>query len=322
MTMSLQHWCRSAGLTFALVLAGLQPAPAEAADCWVATRAPARTGTGEALSHQRFAGLVAAMDRAEALLRSDPVLNALPGVRLQISRHLTFIDNERPTYTASVLLALHEPAVWGRQGCSLDQGQADYRNTRGIEIAFNQIEDVLNEASATEEGHIANLDLETLGRFRATGTIRSVGQGLKGFRSDGGPILVPLTVEAHLAIWETRLAAISAEGGGAFAEPQLAELRRHRAALSPAERAAQVAIAANPDETLWSYARAGEPASLPVHAVAAELLGSAADKAAIRLVTLKWYGPDGDDALTRQLEDWVAGFTASRARQLIKGESQ
>lgn len=301
----------------AMLAATAYGTPARAADCWVETVAPAKTGNGEAVSNPRFARLVAAMDRAETMLRQDPTLNAIPGVRFQVRRHVTYIDNERPSYTASVLLLAHEESVWGKSGCTVQQGKANYHNRYGIEIAFNQVEDILNEASANEEGHVANLDLETVGTFRRTGLIAGVGQGIKGFRADGGVILVPYSVATHLSVWEQRLTTISAEGGGSFADPQLAALRRHRAGLTARQLEAQVAIDANPSENLWGYTTQKGQVALPVFAVAPELLVAAKDKAAVRLVTVKWFGTEDNPSMSARLRQWAEQFSSTQAQKLI-----
>jgi len=298
--------------------------PASAGECWAPTRAAATSGTGEPLSAPKFARLTAAMQTAETLMREDPALNAIPGLRFQANRSLTYIDNDQPTYTASVSVTLHEPDVWSGPGCSIQQGEADYFNKRAVEINFNQLTDIIGAAAAQgEPGEpmIVNLFPEAIEAYQRTGLINTVGEGVRAFRPDGGPILVPLTVSDYLGMWEKRLNTFIAEGGGDFASPQLQALKAHRASLSPAGLKAQVWMDGSYSDQLWAYAAEKTELGAPIYQVAPDLLKGFADKTRVNLVTVKWYGPD-DDGATTALRDWARNFPAQKAGMLMNGDAQ
>lgn len=295
--------------------------PAHAGECWAATRASATSGTGESLAAPKFTRLVAAAQQAEALLREDPALNAIPGLRFQANRSITYIDNEQPTYTASVWVTLHEPDVWSGPGCGIRQGEADYFNKRAVEINFNQLTDIIGAAAAQgEPGEpmIVNLFPEAIEAYQRTGVISTVGEGVRAFRPGGGSVLVPLTVSEYLGMWEKRLNAIIAEGGGEFATPQLNALKAHRASLSPDQLKAQVWMDGSYSDQLWAYSAQKTDNGAPIFQVAPDLLNGFADNTAVNLVTVTWYGPDDDEA-TRALADWVRDFSPTKANALMTG---
>lgn len=295
--------------------------PAHAGECWVATRASETSGTGESLAAPKFTRLVAATKQAEALLRADPALNAIGGVRFQANRLLTYIDNEQPTYTASVWVTLHEPDVWSGPDCSIRQGEADYFNKRAVEINFNQLTDITGAAAAEgepDEPMIVNLLPEAIEAYQRTGVISTVGEGVRAFRPGGGPVLVPLTVSEYLGMWEKRLGVFIAEGGGEFATPQLNALKTHRSSLSPDQMKAQVWMDGSYSDQLWAYSAENTDNGAPIFQVAPELLKGFADKTAVNLVTVKWYGPD-DDTATKALADWVRDFSPAKANALMNG---
>ncbi len=298
--------------------------PAYAGECWAPTRAATTSGTGESLSAPKFARLTAAMQKAESLMREDRPLNAIPGLRFQANRSLTYIDNDHPTYTASVWVTLHEPDVWSDSGCGIRQGDADYFNKRAVEVSFNQLTDIISAAAAQgEPGEpmIVNLFPEAIAAYQQTGLINTIGEGVRAFRPDGGAILVPLTVSEYLGMWEKRLNTFIAEGGGEFAAPQLKALQAHRATLSATQLKAQVWMDGSYSDQLWAYAAEQTELGAPIYQVAPDLLTGFADKTAINLVTVKWYGPD-DDETTRALQDWVRNFSATQAGTLMNGGAQ
>ena len=298
--------------------------PASAGECWAPTRAAATSGTGEPLSAPKFMRLTAAMQQAEAMMREDPSLGAIAGLRFQANRSLTYIDSEQPAYTASVSVTLHEPNVWSGPGCGIRQGEADYFNKRAVEINFNQLTDIIGAAAAQgEPGEpmIVNLFPEAIETYQRTGLINTVGEGVRAFRPDGGPVIVPLTVSEYLGMWEKRLNTFIAEGGGEFAAPQLKALKAHRATLSPAQLEAQVWMDGSYSDQLWAYVAEKTELGAPVYQVAPDLLDGFADKTAVNLVTVKWYGPDDDEA-TKALEDWARNFPVAKANALMTGAAR
>lgn len=312
----------SGGAILLVLFSGSQPA--NAGECWASTRAAATSGTGESLSAPKFARLTAAMQQAETFMREDRALNAIPGHRFQANRSLTYIDNDQPTYTASVWVTLHEPDVWSDPGCGIRQGEADYFNKRAVEINFNQLSDIIGAAAAQgEPGEpmIVNLQPDAIAAYQQTGVINTVGEGVRAFRPDGGRVLVPLTVSEYLRMWENRLNTLIAEGGGEFATPQLTALQAHRAELSAAQLNAQVWMDGSFSDQLWAYAAEKTELGAPIFQVAPDLLAGFADRAAINLVTVKWYGPDDDEA-TKALQDWVRDFSPSKAHILMTGGAQ
>jgi len=298
-------------------------APSFAAACWAPNRQPARTGTNEALNQPRFARLIAAMDRAEAFLREDARLAGISDLRFQINRHVTYIDNDRPTYTASVTLTMHEPKVWaGSSGCGLDQGQADYHNNKGIKITFNHVEDLLNAASVDMESGpqpAAAIQLDVMGPLLEKGVIRTLGEGQRSYLADGSSVLLPMTVGTHLSNWEARLHQLSAEGAGEFAQPQLDALKRHRAGLSAAQLQTQVRLGISDSQDIWAYFTEGGAA--PMFTIAPQVIAKATDKTAVRLVTVSWFARE-EDPMALVLEDWLESLDANRIRNLISGGSQ
>ncbi len=295
------------------------PGAALAAECWAPNNDAARTGTGEALSQPRFARLVAALDKAEQMLREDPALAAIKGLRFQIRRTITYIDNARPTYTASILLTMHEPAVWGAKGCALDQGKADYLNNKGIEITFNQVEDIVSAISADLESGpyaAAVMSDDAAAEFRRSGMILGVGDGLRVLRPNGKPVLEPLSVSAHLANWEARLIKIAADGGADFANPEIAALRRHRANLTPPQLAAQVRLEGSEGEHMWSYQTRGDGAAF--YMLAPDVLAPARDKTEVRIAGVKWFARD-EDPMARTLANWVANLDAANVSDRFFG---
>ncbi len=302
----------------AIALALMAAAPeCLAADCWTSTMIEPRTGYGEAITAPRYTRLRQAANAAEQSLRADPALEALDGYRFQLRQSFNMVEEHGRAYTAQVWLRLHAPRVWSNgAGCAVRQGEADYLNQYAIEINFNAVAEVIaTSGAAGEEGEplIANLSPEAVQLYQSTGLIRTVGQGLRGFRADGGPVLVPLTVGEHLALWERRLQAMIADGAGEVLTPMLQDLRRHRSGLSAAQLQAQLWLDGS-ETQLWSYARPGQGA--PIYQIAPELLRPAGDPSAVRLLTVGWYAPD-DDATGERLQAWVARFDDARAAALF-----
>lgn len=305
------------GAAIALALVAAAP-ECLAADCWTSTTIEPRTGYGEAITAPRYARLRQAANAAEQSLRADPALEALDGYRFQLRQSFNMVEEHGRAYTGQVWLRLHAPRVWSSEaGCAVRQGEADYLNQYAIEINFNAVAEVIAASGAAgEDGEplIATLSPEAVQLYQSTGLIRTVGQGLRGFRADGGRVLVPITVGEHLALWERRLQAMIADGAGEVLTPMLQDLRRHRSALSAAQLQAQLWLDGS-ETQLWAYARTGQGA--PIYQVAPELLRPAGDPSAVRLLTVGWYAPD-DDATGERLQAWVARFDDARAALLFR----
>lgn len=305
-----------------LLLAFLFGAPqADAGECWAATRTTNQTGTGDSRADARFARLNAALKSAENMMRDDARLNAIPGFRFQSNDSITYIDNQWPTYTGVVWVTLNGPDVWAGPGCGVKQGEADYFHQYSAGINFNQLADIIGAAGAEGdpgEPLIANMQPEAADLFRRTGVIRTQGQGMRAFTPDGSPVLVPLTAAEYLNMWERRLKAIEADGGGEFATPQLNALNAHRATLSPAALKAQVWMDGSWSDQLWAYSSVPTEIDVPLFQVSPALLKASTDKTAVNLVTVTWYGPDGDP-VTEALAEWAEAFPVAKARNLLTG---
>lgn len=305
------------GATIALALMAVAPA-SHAAECWTATTVEPRTGYGEAITLPKYARLRQAANAAEQTLRGDPELAAIDGYRFQLSQSFNMVEEHGRAYTGQVWLRLHAPDVWSDgPDCAVRQGEADYFNQYAIEINFNSVSEVTAAAAASsDEGEpvIANLSAEAARLYEDTGLIRTAGQGVRGFRSDGGRVLVPYTVAEHLALWERRLENMIAEGAGEPLTSQLRDLRRHRSGLSDAGLQAHIWLDGSETE-LWSYARPNQ--GVPIYQVAPELLRPASDPAHVRLLTVGWYAPD-DDVTGRRLQAWVSQFDEARAAALFQ----
>ena len=304
----------------AAVLAAGFAAPAFASSCWTPTLASADNGYGLPASSPRLARLRGALDAAESLLRADPGLSAVDGFRLQARRRFGRDEQHARRDTATLWLRFHAPDTWAGEGCTVDQGRADYFNQHAIELVFNDVAPLLRASGATgDDGEplLVTLDPERLARFRETGLLLNVGEGVRAFRADGRPVLLPFTVEAHLALWERRLEAlVAAPGGEAFA-PQLEALRGHRDSLSQAAASAQVRQPGHDPAQLWSYAPAGDADSVPVYQVDPELLKPVTDPSAVSLLTISYYAHADDERLGPVLADWVAGFSPAQAARLF-----
>lgn len=308
-------------MMFALIFA---PIEAIAGECWAPSRTDKTTGTGELLSAPKFARLNAAIEKAEGMMREDTALNAISGLRFQANPSITYLDNEHPVYTGEVWVTLNEPDVWAGPGCNLKQGEADYFHKYAASITFNQLSDIIGNSGAQgEPGEpmIVNMQPDAIDLYKRTGVIRTVGQGVRAFRRDGKPVLVPLTVGEYLAMWEKRLDAMTAEGAGDFSAPQVNALKAHRARLSPAQLGAQVWMDGSWSDQLWAYADGPTELGAPIYQIAPDLLQAFGDKTDINLVTVSWYGPDGDP-VSEALSDWASNFNQARALSFFNGDAR
>lgn len=304
----------------AAVLAMAPVAPASAASCWTPDLAVATTGYGEAVSLPKFGRLRAAAAAAEDLLRVDPVLGGIDGFRLQLRRTLNRDQAHTGADTAEVWLRFHGPDTWAGTGCTVAQGRADYFNTLAVELRLNDVSPLVGAAAVPEgedEPWVIAMEPGAVELYRRTGVIRGVNDGVRGFRADGKPVLLPLSVGQHLDVWEKRLAALQDEPGGEFLAPQLEALRRHRAGLSATERGAQVQLPGEDGNQMWAYSPPGHAYSTPIYQLDPALLAPAADPGAVRLLTVGWYGPPDGGQESETLARWVAGFSPADAERLF-----
>lgn len=310
---------RGSALALVLNVMGL---PAVAGECWVATRAEPVSASGEPLSAPKFIHLVAASNAAEKMLHDDAALNAITGMRFQANRSITFVDNEWPTYTANTWVTLHEPDVWGKSGCTLDQGQADYRNTRGIEISFNEVSRVLNLTGASvgepEDPMLVLMDPQALAQFQRTGLLVQGNEAGKVFRVDGKPIIIPYTLDEHFAFWERKLLEFSDAGADDYAGPELKSLRADRSSKSQVDLSAPVWMSGEASgKKVWGYAEAGDPQGVPAFQIAPDLFAAGRDPLAINLIVVSTYSQPDDSSFVA-LRRWVGSFDIDDARVLLE----
>jgi len=276
------------GLIAALPL--LAP-PARAGDCWVAD-AP----------HEARAPRAAQMARAAELLRQDPAVAALAGVRYQLHRHAGIPSHPGAPGAARVYVMLHAANAWVGT-CGL-QPWADRVHPASLSVHLNDLAAVF-VSSAPE--HAA---LKAMVAPRETARIGGypVYEGrLLVITPAGVPPFVPVTAGQWLDAWQQHLAATAAESrselgaltdGGdwdaAIAElarqdpKAAAELRRSlaearqlaqdddpsgeraalralRAAMSPAALAAPAWVSSAAMEgQRFALAQAGEPGAQPL----------------------------------------------------------
>ena len=302
----------------ATALATLLAAPAAASNCWTPTLVAPDNGYGLPASSPRLAPLRAALEAAEATLRADAALAAIDGFRLQARRSFGRDEAYGKSDTATLWLRFHGPDTWAGDGCGVDQGRADYFNHQAIELVFDDVAPLLRASGATgEEGEplLVTIDPAALARFRETGLLQGVGEGVRAFRADGRPVLLPFSVGDHLALWERRLEAMVAEPGGEFFAPQLDALRRHRDGLSAARLAGQVQVPGEDPESLWAYSPPGHEGSVPVHQVDPALLRPS--PGTLRLLTISYYAHADDEAMGPLLARWVEQFDPARAARLL-----
>lgn len=306
---------RPGRLAVAALTGLLSAAPAAAADCWAPTRAPAATGFGDPISRPVYARLKAATELAEAALRADPRLAAIPGVRLQANRGITLPTVDGGAFTASTWVGLHGPKVWAAPGCRLIQGSADYVLPASVTIAFNtpsEIHHALEAAPGGGGSPAFPLSQEAAEEFQRSGIIAFNGAAVRAVAADGGPAIAPFTVREHLAFWEAELSRISREGGGEVADPELAALRAHRGRLSAADLERQAAMSAEAaGRSLWGYAHPGEPESTPLFQVAPRHMSPVRDPGTVSLIVAAYSIANPDIVPEAALRAWLAAFDFS-----------
>jgi hypothetical protein len=296
----------------ALLLAGTIGAAEARVDCWVPARVQATTGYGDTLSAPRHAAMRQRLQRAQALLESDPRLNSIGGVRLQVKGFLGAPADPVPLAQAHATVGVHRPAVWGPQPCTLDQGRADYVVPIELGARFNDLAAVwqlqASPQAARKDGFFALPPV--------TGRVQ--GEPVYGGRvvlltPTGVPALVPHTVADHLHHWERELSELDPNGA------DLAALRAHRKGLASAALQAPVALAAPTglNEAMWAYHAVGTPGSQPMVRVN-PALWRGQPESALRLISLDvWINNEGD-ALTGDAEAWLLGLDLTPWRALLQ----
>ena len=216
-------------ISSAMSLLLLQAGAVQAETCWTPSIVVQKSGYGESISVPKYKRVRAAADATEALLRSDAALSGIDGHRLQLRQFFNRDEQYSKSATAEVWLRFHEPDTWGASGCTVKQGQGDYHNKLAIQIKFNDVSVLMAAAHVFEDNEgpkLASLQPDVVENFQRTGVIRTVNEGVKVFRSDGGPVLITLTVSEHLAMWEMHLSALKSEPGGEVIATQLDALPR------------------------------------------------------------------------------------------------
>lgn len=298
-----------------LLAAGLAAAgPAFAGDCWAPTRAERVTGAGDPIAKPLYARLKGATEAAEKLLRADPRLNAIAGVRHQANRFITLPVVEGGAFTASTWAGLHGPKAW-RPGCTLDQGLADYMAPASVTLSFNTPADIAHALPSQPNADgpaVFPLTPQDAEVFERTGVIAYNRAAVRLYRAGGKRSVTPFTVREHLAFWEKELARISADGGAEFADPELARLRARRAELSPAQLNAQAALSATASgESLWGFVFVGGPDAAPLYQIAPDLLAPTADKGAVQVVVAEYSIADAEAVPEADLRAWLDALDLS-----------
>lgn len=111
---------------------------ASSLECWAATvhqTAPSLAGTREAAG---VPVMLAHLERAEALLRSDASLNALRGVRARTHRFIGHPAHPGAGLMAEATVWLHRRAEFFGPQCTLRRG-ADYTHHAALGVHLNQL---------------------------------------------------------------------------------------------------------------------------------------------------------------------------------------
>lgn len=305
---------RSAAPTCLAAVFALTAGTAVAGDCWVATRAKPVTGVGDPITKPAYARLKAVNELAEARLRDDRRLNAIAGVRYQANRNINVPGMEGRAYVATTSVVLHTPKVW-KDGCALDQGRADYLAPGSVTLAFNTPDDIslaLPSPISSDGVPAFALSPRDAAQFERSGVVAYNGAGVRLYRAGGKRAIVPFRLRDHLEFWEKELKRVSAQGGAEFAEPELAKLRARRASLSPAELDAQAAASSEAfGDSMWGYARIGDPGAMPLYQIAPDLAGPVVDKGAVQVMVAKYSVADAGQIAEADLRAWLEAFDFS-----------
>lgn len=194
-----------AGLLAGTVLTG----QAWAGDCWVRTVENDGTGYGDTITAKRHAPMLATLHKAEAALKADPVINAIPNVRYQQHLYIGVPYHAGAPKTGQSSIFLHKPEMWSGR-CGLKPG-ADI-------VHFVELEVVLNDlTSLGAKAEIEGGDLSDAKYFVAPNKVGERDHSPIYENDAGNRILVmtygdlqvflPLTVGEYLDDWHARLSA-------------------------------------------------------------------------------------------------------------------
>lgn len=180
----------AAGLAFMLSTGAVR-----AGDCWVAPAASATAGPRAAL-----------LERTAGLLRRDPALNAIQGVRYELHRHAGVAQHPGAPGTAAAAVWLHAPKAW--QGpCGL-HSWAGRVYPASLSVLFNDLAAAMNDAGP------ADADLQATLAPRETARVGGypVYEGrMLVITPEGLPPFVPVTTGQWLDAWQRHLDAAAAQ---------------------------------------------------------------------------------------------------------------
>lgn len=295
--------------TLGVALLALAPV-ARAVDCW-----PAPIHQHSAV--QGKAALAETVLRAGELLRNDPLLNKLPGLRLQLKSFIGFPATDQALPVGEIGAHGSRPPVWG-PGCTLQQAKADYVSPFNVSVHFNTLDPVWHTLPSPDA-------VRTTGWFvPAEFTRNARGDRLHARRvlvlaRENRPALVPLTVDEYLAHYENDRQRMASElrqmlaampngprEGLQRVERELAELRAQRKALTPAQRSAPAAIGPQNDGAAeWATAPADAPGAITLMRPNPALFAGAR-AGEVRVITVSvWMNNEGDEHQAA-LEAWLA----------------
>lgn len=296
---SLRAWCL-------IAFAGMSMNTALAIDCWVPTRDQATTGYGDRMTSPRHANVVSRMRQAEVILRADPVLMSLPGVRLQIKNFVGLpVQPSLQTY-ATVTLGMHRPGVWA-SGCSLNQAKADYVVPIEFGANFNDVTPIArllaSPAAVTESGFFPTPEVTGF-----AGGLPIYAQRMLAITPQGVPLLIAHRVKDHLNHWETQFKSMLKDAPG---EPlltqQLHSLQAHRAGLSATQLQEPVALGAQHSDpsALWAYGTVGSLGTQPMARLNPALLKPSQREGGVRFIVLQAWINNEEDPLVGAAQNWL-----------------
>lgn len=198
----------------ALMASSLAP-PGLAGDCWVAGTENRATGLGDAITAKHHAGLLAVLRRVAAVLKSDPAINAITGVRYRTHLYIGAPHYRSAPKSASASVYLHKPDMWVG-ACGLRKG-ADIVHFVELNVALNDLTSLGLGTDMAGDGH-ADADFAYAPRQvgqRGGYPIYENGAGNRVLliTAGGRPPLVPVTVGEYLDAWQTRLNSERDEAG-------------------------------------------------------------------------------------------------------------
>ncbi|GAB4406513.1 MAG: hypothetical protein OHK0048_26620 [Rhodoferax sp.] len=186
---------------------------AAAGDCWVASVENQATGYGDAITARRHSGMLATLRKAEALLKDDSAINAMPNVRYQPHLYIGAPYHAGAPKSAQAVVFLHPPEMWSGR-CGLKPG-ADIVHFAELEVTFN---DLTALGAKAEIGGGGLSDAKYFVAPQRAGehdgvTIyeNAAGNHVLVLTHRGVPAFLPLTVGEYLDDWHARLSVERAE---------------------------------------------------------------------------------------------------------------